>query len=72
MALGQGALGTLAHSLTNEVWDQCDIVLRPTRCVRLKKNVKLGELAMLPEGKVVFYPAEKTSAALGAGAVHLE
>ena len=72
VALGQGALCTLAHPLTNEVSDQCDILLRPSRCVRLKKDVKLGELALLPEGRVVFYPAEKTLAAPGAGAVHLE
>ena len=72
VALGQGALCTLAASLTNEVSNQCDILLKPSRCVRLKEEVKAGGLALLPEGKVVFYPAEKTTAALGAGAVHLQ
>ena len=47
-------------------------MLKPSRCVRLKVDVKVGELALFPEGKVVFYSPEKASAALGAGAVRLE
>ena len=72
VALGQGALCTLANSLTNKVSDQCDILLKPSRGVRLKEDVKLGGLALLPEGKVMFYSADKASAALEAGAVALE
>ena len=53
-ALGQGALHTLADALTNKVFDQREILRRPTRCVRLKVDVKVGELALLPEGKVIF------------------
>ena len=71
-ALGQCAVHTLSKALTNKVSDQCDILLKPSRGVRLKVDVKQGELALLPEGKVVYYAADKASGALGAGAVRLE
>ena len=50
-ALGQGALHTLADALTNKVFDQCEILLRPTRCVRLKVDVKVGEFGLVARGK---------------------
>ena len=70
-ALGQGALHTLSASLTNSVSDQCEMLLKPQRCVRLKVGVAAGALALLPEGKVVYYPKDKATQALRSGAVEL-
>ena len=58
-AQGQCAIGMLALSLTNRVSDQCDILLKPVKVVRAKKEVPAGGLALLPEGKVVYYPGDK-------------
>ena len=71
-ALGQCALHSLSASLTNSVSDQCEMLLKPQRCVRLKVDVAPGALALLPEGKVMFYPKEKAAAQLKSGAVELK
>ena len=54
------ALHVLSTMLVNEVSDQCDVIAKPSRGVRLKTEVKAGGLALLPEGKVVFYQEEKS------------
>ena len=71
VGMGQCALHTLAASLTNSVSDQCEILLKPQRCVRLKQSVAAGAMALLPEGKAVYYTKEKATHALKSGAVEL-
>ena len=71
-AQGQCTLNMLAHMLTNKVSDQCEILLKPSRGVRTTKEIQAGELALLPEGKVLFYPEDKKAAALSAGAVRVD
>ena len=58
-AQSQCAMGMLALSLTNRVSDQCEILLKQFKGVRAAKDVQAGGLALLPEGKVVYYPADR-------------
>ena len=64
--------GYISHVHENEVSSQCEVIVKPSRCVRLKTSVKAGELALLPEGRVVVYGPDKRDAMLATGVVELD
>ena len=53
------ALHVLGELVGVRVSDQCDILLKPSRMLRITKDLAAGELALIAEGKVVAYPDDE-------------